>query len=86
MLCEQAVNLNKPLGFNLASFFLTDVHIEEVLKTLEYCDYVFCNEDEAEVMAKHLGLDGKDLKGVAEKIAHMPKANKERPDRVVVIT
>ena len=47
---------------------------------------MFCNEDEAEVLARHLGLGPKDLKGVAEKIAHMPKANKERPDRVVVIT
>ena len=80
------MKLNKPLGFNLAAPFFIDIYIKEMLKTLEYCDYVFCNDDEAAVMAKHLGLDGKDVKGVAKRIATMPKANKKRPERVVLIT
>ena len=37
-------------------------------------------------MAKHLGLDSKDLKRVAKKIAEMPKANKKRQERIVLIT
>ena len=86
MICDQAVKLNKPLGFNLSAPFFIDIYIKEMLKTLEYCDYVFCNDDEAAVMAKHLGLDSKDVKGVAKKIAQMPKANKRRQDRIVLIT
>ena len=65
MLCEQALKLNKPLGFNLAAPFFIDMYIKEMLATIEYCDYVFCNDDEASVMAKHLDIEPKNLKDVA---------------------
>ena len=70
--------MNKPLGFNLAAPFCIDIYIKEMLATIEYSDYVFCNDDEASVIAKHLDIDPKDLKAVAKKIAGMKKLNKKR--------
>ena len=56
MICDQALKLNKPLGFNLAAPFIINLYFKEILETLEYCDYIFCNNDEGAAMSKHLEL------------------------------
>ena len=40
------------MGFNLSATFLLQFSLKEVLSALEFADYVFCNEDEADVFAQ----------------------------------
>lgn len=44
---KYATMSNKPLGFNLSACFLIEFNTVQVNQSIEYADYIFCNEDEA---------------------------------------
>jgi len=84
IVAEHALANNKTFCLNLSAPFIIDFFGEQVATALEYADYLFCNESEAETYAKKHGL-GDDLKEVALKIAASPKKNDKRP-RTVIFT
>ena len=69
---------------NFSAPFIIDFFADQVATALEYADYVFCNESEAETYAKKHGL-GEDLKEVALQVAASLKKNSNR-SRTVVFT
>lgn len=83
IVAEHALANNKTFCLNLSAPFIIDFFADQVATALEYADFVFCNESEAETYSKKHGL-GDDLKEVALKIAASPKKN-DKP-RIVVFT
>lgn len=82
---EQAVANNKVVCLNLSAPFIIDFFGDQLATALEYADFLFGNEGEAEAYAKKHGL-GDDLKQVALSIAATtPKKNAARP-RTVIFT
>ena len=81
---EQAVAKNKTFCLNLSAPFIVDFFGDQLATALEYADFLFGNESEAEAFGKKNNL-GDDLKEVALKVAAMPKRNSGRP-RTVVFT
>uniref|UniRef100_A0A7S2UNH2 Adenosine kinase n=1 Tax=Attheya septentrionalis TaxID=420275 RepID=A0A7S2UNH2_9STRA len=81
---DHAVANNKTFCLNLSAPFIIDFFGDQVATAIEYADYLFCNESEAEAYGKKHGL-GDDLKEVALKIAALPKKNSSRP-RTVIFT
>ena len=79
-----AVANNKPFALNLASTPLIKVYIETIKSMFPACDYVFCNELEAQTFSQLTGHSSFDIKQLALEIANHPKTT-VRP-RVVVIT
>lgn len=84
IVAEHALANNKTFCLNLSAPFIIDFYGDQVATALEYADYLFCNESEAEAYGKKHGL-GDDLKEVALKIAESPKKNASRP-RTVIFT
>lgn len=84
IVAEHALANNKIFCLNLSAPFIVDFFGDQVATALEYADYLFCNEGEAEAYGKKHGL-GSDLKEVALKIAASPKKNSARP-RTVIFT
>ena len=84
--CTFALENNKPFGFNLSALYVIGQYMKEIERAINFADFVFCNEDEASAYAKALGLKSEHHVGLAQRIAKMPKANKKRPERVVIIT
>ena len=84
IVAEHALANNKTFCLNLSAPFIIDFFGDQVATALEYADYLFCNESEAEAYGKKHGL-GDDLKEVALKIAASPKKNASRP-RTVIFT
>jgi adenosine kinase len=84
IVAEHALANNKTFCLNLSAPFIIDFFGDQVATALEYADYLFCNESEAEAYGKKHGL-GEDLKEVALKIAASPKKNADRP-RTVIFT
>jgi adenosine kinase len=86
---EHVVKENKIFALNLSAPFIVDFFSEQLHTALQYADYLFGNESEAETYAKKHNLaaeDGSvDLHQVALAIAAGPKKNAARP-RTVVIT
>eukprot|EP00591_Stephanopyxis_turris_P000775 CAMPEP_0195514368 /NCGR_PEP_ID=MMETSP0794_2-20130614/5776_1 /TAXON_ID=515487 /ORGANISM="Stephanopyxis turris, Strain CCMP 815" /LENGTH=345 /DNA_ID=CAMNT_0040642601 /DNA_START=40 /DNA_END=1077 /DNA_ORIENTATION=+ len=83
---EHAVANDKPFCLNLSAPFIIDFFGDNVAKAMEYADFLFCNESEAEAYGKkHYDLGADDLKEVALKIAALPKKNEKRP-RTVIFT
>merc|ERR1712228_798174 len=81
---DHAVEKNKVFCLNLSAPFIVDFFSDQVATALEYADYLFCNESEAEAYGKKHEL-GTDLEKVALAIADSPKKNKARK-RTVVFT
>lgn len=81
---EHAVAANKVLCLNLSAPFIIEYFGEKLKIAMEYADYVFCNESEAQTYAKVHQL-GDNLREVALKIAESPKKNRNR-DRTVIFT
>merc|ERR1712038_413960 len=75
---------DKPFCLNLSAPFIIAFFGDQVATALEYADFLFCNESEAETYAKKHDL-GEDLKEVALKVAASPKKNDKRP-RTVIFT
>jgi adenosine kinase len=75
-----------PFGFNLSAVFLQHTEKENVLKALEYADFVFGNEDEAGEMRKTLGMPANStLVDAAIKLASYKKRNTKRR-RFAIVT
>ena len=55
------------------------------MEALQYGDYVFANEDEADAFAKVMDKEGADRKEVCEMLVKSPKVNQKR-NRVAIIT
>ena len=72
------------MGLNLSAPFIVEFFGDKVKAALEYADFVFSNESEAEAYGKVNNL-GSDLKEIALKIAAGPKKNSKR-ERTVVFT
>ncbi|KYQ90508.1 adenosine kinase [Tieghemostelium lacteum] len=85
-LAKHAAEQNKAFIYGLAAPFLIQVpfFFERVSALLPYCDIVFSNESEAEVLGTKMGW-GTDLKVIAEKLAQWEKVNSKR-SRIVVFT
>merc|ERR1712087_742494 len=81
---EHALANDKTFCLNLSAPFIFDFFADQVATALEYADYLFCNESEAEAYGKKHGL-GTDLEKVALAIADSPKKNAARK-RTVVFT
>jgi adenosine kinase len=81
---EHATANNKVLCLNFSAPFIIDYFGDNLAIALQYADFLFCNESEAETYAKKHNLGG-DLKEVALAVAALPKKNTKRP-RTVVFT
>lgn len=84
IVAEHALANNKTFCLNLSAPFIIDFFGDQVATALEYADFVFCNEAEAEAYGKKAGW-GSDLQEVALKLSATPKKNTAR-DRVVIFT
>ncbi|KAK1738213.1 adenosine kinase [Skeletonema marinoi] len=84
IIAEHSVANNKTFCLNLSAPFIIDFFADQVATALEYADFVFCNESEAEAYGKKHEL-GDDLKEIALKIAASPKKNEEKK-RFVIFT
>ena len=80
---EHAVANNKTFCLNLSAPFIVDFFGDQLATALQYADFLFGNEGEAEAYAKKHNL-GDDLKEVALKICALPK--KSSKPRTVVFT
>jgi adenosine kinase len=82
---KYACESNKPMGLNLSAVFLMQFELANVLAALEYADYVFCNEDEADAFAKATNMpEGSTRQDVAKAIAKSAKKNDKRPRNAIV--
>ncbi|CAB9510730.1 Adenosine kinase [Seminavis robusta] len=81
---DHCVANNKVLGLNLSAPFIVEFFGPKVKDALEYADFVFSNESEAEAYGKVNNL-GSDLKEIALKICEGPKKNSKR-SRTVIFT
>ena len=82
---KYAASSGKPLGLNLSAVFLIQFEGAKVNEALEYADYLFCNEDEADAFAKHNNIEHSSRKDIAVAIAKWTKVNQNR-QRTVLIT
>lgn len=82
---EQAVATNKVFCLNLSAPFIVEFFKDQLATALEYADFLFGNESEAETYAKQNNLDASDLSAVALAVASAPKKNSKR-SRTVVFT
>lgn len=73
------------MGFNLSAVFLMMFNKNEVLEGMEYADYVWANEDEADKWAEINALEDKSRQGVAKSLVQFKKANAKR-GRVAIVT
>jgi len=80
---EHAVANNKTFCLNLSAPFIVDFFGDQLATAIQYADFLFGNEGEAEAYAKKHNL-GDDLKEVALKICALPK--KSSKPRTVVFT
>lgn len=83
-IAEHALATNKIYCLNLSAPFIVEFFANAVATALEYADFLFGNESEAETYAKKHGL-GDDLKEVALLVAASPKKDNSRP-RTVIFT
>lgn len=81
---EHALANNKVYCINLSAPFIVDFFDQQLATAMDYADYVFGNESEAEAYGKKNGM-GSDLKEIALKIAALPKKNSSR-SRMAIIT
>lgn len=84
-LAEEALAKNKPLLLGMGAAFVPQFFKDQLAQVMPYCDYIFGNEDEAEVWAKSQGRETKDLKEIAKMMCEVEKKNTHRP-RTAVIT
>jgi len=82
---KHAAEKDIPMGYNLSAVFLMMFNKNEVLEGLEYADYVWANEDEADKWAEINALEDKSRQGVAKSLVTFKKANAKR-GRVAIVT
>ncbi|ODV59112.1 adenosine kinase [Ascoidea rubescens DSM 1968] len=86
LLGKHAAETNKPLVLNLSAAFIPQFFKNPLDEVLPYCDFVICNETEAEsYAASHNLTSTTDLIEIAKSIAKSPKENLKYP-RTVIFT
>ena len=73
------------MAFNMSALFVIQFYKDQMMETIKYADYVFCNEDEGSAFATANGFEATDRVGAAKFVATYEKANSAR-SRVVIIT
>jgi len=76
---------DKPFAFNIAATWILHTNYDDILHSIEYADYVFCNEDEASLFAEKQGFEASNRLAAAKWICNYKKANTKR-QRVAIIT
>mgnify|MGYP001310509564 CR=1 FL=1 len=66
---KYAADNNVPLAYNLSATFLIQFNQKEVEAGLENADYVFANEDEADLWGSVQKLESTDRKDIALNLA-----------------
>jgi adenosine kinase len=84
---EHAAANNKAFIVNMSAPFIAEFFKDPLDESSKYWDYIICNETEAAAYARshNLGLPESDVKGIAQALSNLPKANAARK-RVAVIT
>jgi len=83
---KRALADHKHFMFNISAPFLPNFFWNDMSKVIEYVDYLFCNETEAETVAKKMQwANPEDLDAVAKNMAALPLAE-GKTGRTVVIT
>lgn len=84
---KHAAENNKVFTLNFSAPFIAQFFKDPLDEALPYVDYVIANESEAAAYAEShdLGVDAKDVVGIAKAVAKLPKVNSKRP-RTVVFT
>jgi len=86
-LASDASDSPKVVCMNVSAPFIAEFFKEPLAAAFEYCDFIFCNESEAEALAKAVGWDGEtgaDVAKIAAKIAGLP--SKRKAKRTAVVT
>ncbi|XP_013089930.2 uncharacterized protein LOC106073830 isoform X1 [Biomphalaria glabrata] len=78
-------SVKKTLVMNLHATFLCDIFADQKLGLLQHIDILFGNGDEAQALAKAIGLKSVTIKDIAVEVASLPKVNSDRP-RIVIFT
>lgn len=84
-IAEHVNKNNKVLAINLAAPFICQFFKQPLLAALEYTDFVFGNESEAEAFGEANELDDKSPKGVVKYLSQY-KSQRQGRKRVAVIT
>lgn len=84
LLAEACLTQNKIFCMNLSAPFITQFFTEPLLAAMQYVDYIFGNESEAEALGQTLKYEDASAEGVAKALASLPSKS-SRP-RVAVIT
>jgi len=82
---KYAADNNVPLAYNLSATFLIQFNTKEVDDGLENADFVFANEDEADLWGKVKEMQSTDRKDIALALAAFKKTNQNRK-RVAIVT
>jgi len=80
-----AAEKNKIFAINLSAPFIPQFFKDDVDKAIPYCDYIICNETEAEAYAESHSISTRDRRELAKSLANLPKENKHRK-RVAIVT
>lgn len=72
---QHCADKNKVFAMNLSAPFITQFFADPLMAAIPFCDFVFGNESEAEAFGETQKYEDKSVKGVALKIAAMPKTN-----------
>lgn len=84
-LAEHAAATNKPFLLGLSAGFIPQFFKDPLAQILPYCDYIFGNENEAQIWGKENGHASASIPEIAKILANTDKINKKR-QRIVVIT
>jgi len=85
VIAEHSLANDKTFCLNLSAPFIIDFFGDAVASAMEYADYLFCNESEAEAYGKkHFPEIATDLNALALEVAKLPK--KGTKPRIVVFT
>jgi len=76
---------NKTYCLNLSAPFLIQFFKDQMMSVMPFADVVFGNETEAATYAEVHGLETRDVREIAKRIAMLPKENGSR-SRLVIIT
>jgi adenosine kinase len=74
---------DKVFALNLSAIFIVDFFTEPLKAALEYADFLFCNESEAEAWGKKFELEDLSVTNIAK---HIAAFSKKKGKRTVVIT
>ena len=80
-----ALKTRKPFMFNISAPFLVDYFWDSMMKVIPFTEFLFCNETEAQTVAKKMGWPLENFNEIAKRMAALPQISGARP-RTAVIT